>query len=138
GPKRQVALAAGQIGGADLVSGPHRPRMRGVGREKTLKGGDAQVHARVVGRIGNAERRGNLDEGACADALRVLVGVGRLRPLDVAYEIGPGQPGLERLTGLALGLAKVKSSGQAVCSAGILLEVALEMIDRPGEVPRHL
>ena len=106
---RQVALAAGQVGGADLVSGPHRPRIRGVGREKTLQSGNAQVHAGVVGRIGNTECRGNLDEGTCSDALRVLVGFGRLQPLDVAYEIGPGQPSLERLTGLALGLAKVKS-----------------------------
>ena len=63
---------------------------------------------------------------------------GRLQPLDVAHKIGPGQPGLERLTGLALGLAKMKSSGQAIGSARILLEVGLEMFDRPGEVPRHL
>ena len=62
----------------------------------------------------------------------------RLPSLDVAYEIGPGQAGRKRLTELALGLAKVKSSGQPICSAGILLEVGLEVFDRPGEVPRHL
>ena len=80
----------------------------------------------------------DLDEGTWADALRVLVGFGWLQPLDVAYAIGPGQLGRKRLTELALGLAKVKSSGQPICSAGILLEVGLEVFDRPGEVPRHL
>ncbi len=67
----------------------------------------------------------------------LLVGFGRLRPLDVACEIRPGQSGLQRLAGLALGLAKVKSRGQAICSAGILFEVGLEMVDRPGEVPAN-
>ena len=96
--------------------------MRGEGREETLEGGDAQVQAGVVGRIGDAEGRGDLGEGACPDALRIAVEFGRLQPLDVAARSVQVSRAWSGLIGLALGLAELKPGGEPVGSAGILLE----------------
>ena len=112
--------------------------MGGIGREEPLQGGDAQVQARVVGRVGNAVGRGNLGQGERPELSRLASRIAVLQAIDVAGQVGPGQPGLRELAGLALGLAEMEARRQAVGAPGILLEIRLEILDRPGDVARLL
>ena len=62
----------------------------------------------------------------------------RFESLEVAGQVGPGQPGRQELAGLALGLAQVEPGREPVGPLGILLEVGLEVLDGPGELPACL
>ena len=111
-----LGLAAVQGGGADPVGGADGVLVGRVGLEVAAEGGDPQIKARVVARLGEAEGAGDLEEGVGAD-------VGRLVPLgvfEVAGEVGPGQPGREGLAGVELGLAQVEAGERAVVVAGVL------------------
>ena len=108
--------------------------MRRVRGEEPPERRDAEVQLRVVGRLGDAVGPGDLVEGAGA-------GVGGLPGVDlleVARQVGPGQPGRERLAGGELGFAEFVADGGAVGPLGILAQVRLEVVDGAGVVARLL
>ena len=62
-----------------------------------------------------------------ASSLRKL---GRLEALDIASQVGPGDPGRQKLVGLALGFAELKPDREPVGTVGIVPEILLEVLDR--------
>ena len=70
GVERLGALAAGQVRVADRVGGADGPGMGGSGGQEPPERRDALVQAGVVGRVGDAVGRGDLDRAPCRGCRR--------------------------------------------------------------------
>ena len=127
--QRTIALTPVQARGADPVGGPDGVLVGGIGVQVASQGGDAEVEARVVPRLGESIGLCDPEEGIGPD-----VGRAGLVAFQVTGQVDPGQPGRQRLPGLELGLAEVEADGGAVGPFGESIEIGLELRDRPGGV----
>ncbi len=83
---------------------------------------------------GHAVGLGDVIERRAADVLEVRRHLGRLEPLDVAHEVGPGQSGRDGLVALQLRMGQAEPDAESIGAVGKLLEISLEVLDRPGLV----
>ena len=135
GPERRqrgLAFAACKLGRGNVIGGLEGQRAGRVRLAEPLQGGGPQVQAGVIAGGGKSVGAADLEQRPGPDGLTL----GCIHGFQFPGQVGPGEPGRQRLTGRKLGLGQQVAGVDPVGSLafGIFFEVKLKVFDGPAGV----